>query len=562
MFEQPKISSLPTVLFTQCPLLPVLISLVAGIVLARYIQGSDLWWVTVALIFLSAASKLLKWPVLFMLLLGVPVGMLCEKADGHLHSSDVVYNPSQRVSCRGVVLRASDGTVNTRLLVDLDSPYSGICYLTVTGSAGFYAGDIVKFEACILPLSSRHDVDGDIDLDDFYYRYHVACRAVAVHGTLERVGEASGLRWSATRQREHLIDRILDTQLSPSTQEFAVALLLGDDTLLDDSARRNFSRAGLAHLLALSGMHVAIFSLVISLIFYPIAFLGYRRVRWLLVIAVLWCYALLTGLSPSVVRAATMFSIVLLGKCVGRRSTSGNALCLAAIVLLIFSPRELYAPGLQLSFIAVASLIAIPSLLPEVSITHRLLKWGYDYMVFTLAATTGTLMLAAYYFHTVPLFFLVTNIPIAFLLPVFMVGVLVVMVLSATGVSLPFLDRGVDFVSDLIGKLAQTFGRLPVSAIDDVYIPAWGLLAGYLGITLILLSVYYRPKLRLAVAGLVSLLLLAMSGLISRPDEEKYYLYRPRGRVSPYYCTGIKSGSADRRSENALFYLLGHSRYR
>ncbi|MDE6403839.1 MAG: ComEC/Rec2 family competence protein, partial [Muribaculaceae bacterium] len=268
---------------------------------------------------------------------------------------------------------------------------------------------------------------------------------------------------------------------------------------------------------------------------WPLAGFGLRRGRWLAVIIVLWLYALLTGMSPSVVRAVVMYSAVMMAKMLDRPGSALNALALAALLILVFSPRQLFAPGFQLSFMAVAALITIPPLLPAVSLRHRVLRWLYYYIVYTLAATCGTMLLAAYYFHIVPVWFLAVNLPFAFLLPVFMVGCLVWLALAAIGLPSGILDSCLNGIADLMYGIAGHTSSLPDAAVDNVYLPLWALFAGYLGIILVIVGCRCRPRWPWLSGGVVCLLSLALSGWIDRPSGDTLFIARSQSSTDVVY---------------------------
>ena len=143
----------------------------------------------------------------------------------------------------------------------------------------------------------------------------------------------------------------------------ALAMVLGDRTLLDDDVVATFRVTGTAHLLAVSGLHVTMVSLlfrwlvVVALARTPLA-RQYRVAAPASAVAVVacWCYALLTGLAPPAFRAAVMTSAALAADVAGRPARLGRAICLAAAALLVHDASLIWSPGFQLSFAAVIAL--------------------------------------------------------------------------------------------------------------------------------------------------------------------------------------------------------------
>ena len=162
---------------------------------------------------------------------------------------------------------------------------------------------------------------------------------------------AKQLQWT-------LVQRIRNSQLTPSQQGIAEAMLLGwrDDT--DMQTTRQFREAGIAHLLCVSGLHVGIVALLVrSLLF----FLGRRRwqraVKGAVQTLAVWLFVCLTGLSPSALRAGVMFTLLIAGDALAQRPNSANNLATSAVLLLCLRPMLLFDVGFQLSYAAVAGII-------------------------------------------------------------------------------------------------------------------------------------------------------------------------------------------------------------
>lgn len=505
------------------PLLPLLLSLAIGVVASRW-AGVDTWiWILAALL-PALGSILLRRRFLSVLFIGLAVGALCGMVDNALNASVAPVSGTHRAG--GLVLDVSSRLMSRSLVVDLQGRHSGNCCLVVYDETPYIeAGDYIEFTADFRPLEGSRDIDGDNDRSQFYYLNHIGSRAIAVRDSVTVVGADHGIAMEMRRYREGLIDRIVCSGLSDRSQAFLAALMLGDDTLLDSDVRPRFASTGLAHVLALSGMHVAVIAAVISVLLFPMYFIGFRRVYWITVIALLWGYAVLTGLSPSVTRAVIMFTMILLARCIGRFNASANALCFSAILILVFTPRQLFAPGFQLSFLAVSALIVIPGSLPKVSIGSRLGRWCYNYLVYTVSASLGTMLLAAYYFHQVPLLFLFTNLPVSLLLPFILAGGIIMMILGSGGVSLEFIDRVVDMMCDAVFGVVDWASDIPGISVQGVCLPLWSVWIGYMAVAMVVAAVYYRRYI-LSLSG-VALAVITFSVVsLDRDDDDVLFIGR------------------------------------
>ena len=177
---------------------------------------------------------------------------------------------------------------------------------------------------------------------------------VTPHDILRREADFSLGAWLQERARQRL-DML---NLKPQTLSVASAISIGQRNLILPTLRRHYTLAGGAHLLAVSGLHVGFVFVFINLLLTPLAALR-RGTLWrtLLCIGFIWSYAAMAALSPSVVRAAAMFTIFQLSFHFSSRSLSLNTLCATSALMLLWDGRMLYDIGLQLSVLAVAAIV-------------------------------------------------------------------------------------------------------------------------------------------------------------------------------------------------------------
>lgn len=251
--------------------------------------------------------------------------------------------------------------------------------------------------------------------------------------------------WSQ-RVRARIETMVENSHLSVDSKNFVNTLLLGDRDYLDSEIRNDFSDAGLSHILALSGMHIALIGGIIMWLLFPLNFFGYYRVRLILTALIMVGYALISGMSPSTVRAALMCASVAVAVWLERKHSAWAALLLATFVILLFAPSALFDAGMQLSFICVASLIFFVSPLnPFEQRKHPRCHSVASFLLCSLMATAGTWWVTAAHFHTVPIMFLPANIIILPLLPVWLLGAVIYLALFASGISADFLAHWLDF---------------------------------------------------------------------------------------------------------------------
>jgi competence protein ComEC len=199
------------------------------------------------------------------------------------------------------------------------------------------------------------------------------------------------------------------------------AMTLGEKTTLSKELKDTYSQVGASHILALSGLHLMIIYSVITLV---LGWHHYRMATQIMAVLTIWAFALLTGLSTSVVRAAFMISVYALLSLGYRERMSVNTLAFVAIVLLAINPMAIYDLGFQLSFLAVLGILLIHPLInnliaPDVQLRHRWLSSAWGLVTVSIAAQIATAPLIAYQFGRFSTWFLLSNfivIPMAWLL--------------------------------------------------------------------------------------------------------------------------------------------------
>ncbi|MDE7407828.1 MAG: ComEC/Rec2 family competence protein, partial [Muribaculaceae bacterium] len=165
-------------------------------------------------------------------------------------------------------------------------------------------------------------------------------------------------------RRNNISDLLMNSAaLNDEASALTVAILTGNDDYISDKWRGALSEAGIAHILALSGVHVAIIAWVTAIVLFPLTIMQLNKLRLIITILVLWSFAILTGLSDSVMRATIMTTIVLVALLLQRRTSVYNTLAFALLVILFVSPTSLYSIGFQLTFAAVLAIVSINPIL-------------------------------------------------------------------------------------------------------------------------------------------------------------------------------------------------------
>ena len=231
--------------------------------------------------------------------------------------------------------------------------------------------------------------------------------------------------------QERLYGRLASAGLEGDELATVGALTLGYKEALRKELRQHFQVSGAAHVLAVSGLHTGIlYGVIVWLLtlggrFRPMHEnrIG-RRTLSLVIIAAMWGYAWLTGMTPSVVRAVVMVTLFEIGRMAYRQALSLNTIAAAAFLILAARPTDLWSVSFQLSFAATTAIVmgvkAYPLPLPEgKGVLGRIAQFFLGIIVVSLAAQVGTIPVTVHYFGQVSTYFLLTNLivlPIATIL--------------------------------------------------------------------------------------------------------------------------------------------------
>ena len=243
-----------------------------------------------------------------------------------------------------------------------DARREGTVEVTFAGSVALEelrAGDRIFFEAEVLPPKNSGN-PCEFDTEHYMYVKGVTGTVYLPVDGWRRMGEGElTLSMRAMRLRDAILDVYRRLGFEGERLAVLAALTVGEKRALRRDLRDTYSTAGASHILALSGLHLGILYMILSLLL-PLRGVGVRVfVREALLLALLWAFAFVGGLSPSVVRAAILFSIMSLGRLLQRDTSSLNSLALAALLMLVVQPRLLFDVSFQLSYSAVAAILLL-----------------------------------------------------------------------------------------------------------------------------------------------------------------------------------------------------------
>ena len=342
---------------------------------------------------------------------------------------------------------------------------------------------------------------------------------------------------TAGRLREHLLDVLKNNGLRGTEYAVAGALILGYRSEIDQETRHSYAVSGAMHILAVSGLHVGILYLLIHFLLGFIKKIRYYSfVRVIIILIIIWFYALLTGLSPSVTRASTMFSFVAVGVTFRRSANIFNTLASSAFVQLLINPFTLFMVGFQLSYFAVAGIVYYqPVISSLIKFRTMLAEKIWALSTVSLSAQLIIFPLGIYYFNQFPNYFLLTNILAVPLAMIILYLGLVLFLCSFIPVLASVIAFLLNIAISLLNFITGAISHLPLSHTADIVINIPLLMILY-GIIILITHYFILKKtwllqlsILLAIAGLA-----LRSGYMIRTSDQQIFMVYNSGRYSLY----------------------------
>ncbi|UPT69447.1 MAG: ComEC family competence protein [Flavobacterium sp. JAD_PAG50586_2] len=289
--------------------------------------------------------------------------------------------------------------------------------------------------------------------------------------------------------RETIITNLKRSDISKKELNVLTALILGQQQDISPDILKDYQYAGAVHVLSVSGLHVGFIMFFISFILKP---MGNSRKRSLLklciIILSLWSFAVLTGLSASIVRSVTMFSFLAIGLHLRRTVNIYHTLLVSMLLILLFKPSFLFDVGFQLSYLALFFIIWVQPVFSNIwTPKNKILKYFWDIITVSFAAQIGAMPLSIYYFHQFPVLFFVTNLLILPLLGVIMaIGITTIMFAVFTTVPF-FLAQSIGFLIHYLNTIIHWVASIETFVIKNISFSKEMLWSSYLVIILIIL---------------------------------------------------------------------------
>ena len=393
-------------------------------------------------------------------------------------------------------------------------------FRTVLYDNGIYTyrpGDIVSATGILRDARAKDIVPDAADYNRYLYLQGVNSVLWLTKEEMYPISKASDNTLSniLDKARAATTNAIIDSGVSSDVSAFLTAVIVGDDSYLMPDTDEAFRTSGLAHLLALSGLHVGIIIMFITVCLSWMRHTRYGyRLFYILLIMAAFAYAAFAGMTPSVVRAATMTAVLCLSALTQRRLSVYNGLCVAVFLWLVINPLWLFAPGFQMSVCAVLGITVALRAVNAYKIRRTWVKKALRIVIIPMAAMAATAIPAMAYFHTFPLYFLPANILASIaIVPLMLCGVLLA-IATLTGIGHGALAYFCEKLYSFIEFSAKTFGG--DSGVVHAY-PSTLTIVCCLAATAAFFILLYRPRSILRISSLCcTCLLIALSASCDR----------------------------------------------
>lgn len=418
----------------EVPLFRLLCPLVAGILLSHSAEG---WRIAFAALLAAWAALVfsrrkgwlykLRWlpgvvVTVFFLLLGYVLGSLQDSRALQQHFGDRALAQDTATLIGRILVQEPKGErLRLNLAITAVQDTQGVmrqakgkllAYLDIdVGSRALQVGDLLLFQGRVRATSPP------LNPHQFDYQHYLAVREIHhqifINEGWRRLGHEPSLRSRADELRQQALSAL--RQHLPTPDEFAVgaALSLGYKSELPEEIRNAYANTGALHVLAVSGLHVGLVQLILMALLGRVPLRGpwWRLSKTLLIVFGIWAFALITGASPSVLRAATMFTFLAVGQSLKRPTNIYNTLAASAFVLLCIDPQLIYQVGFQLSYLAVLGIVYFqPRIYRLWYIANPVGDYLWKLSAVSLAAQLGTLPISLYYFHQFPVYFVLSGL--------------------------------------------------------------------------------------------------------------------------------------------------------
>lgn len=455
------------------------------------------------------------------------------------------FNNSSGLIMGRVIEPTQDKDKSIKVVVDIEAFKKGQEWISSQGRAIIYVnskktnekiepGDKILFEPKLQEISNPGNPH------EFDYKKYLAFNLISHQAfirsnewVLIKSGNEFNLQKQANRLRSYILQLYEQSGLKGQELAVAAALSLGYKDDLDAEIKQSYSSSGAMHVLAVSGLHVGVIFLVFNyLLFFLNKNYKTRLIKGIIIILLLWLYAFLTGLSPSVMRATIMFTFVVLGQILSRHTNTYNTLAASAFLILLLNPFNLTNIGFQMSYIAVIGILFFYPLIHKmIYVKNKALDWIWSLIAVSIAAQLVTGPISLYYFHQFPNYFILTNIIVIPISTIIIYSIAVLLLFSWNIELLIYPGKFVSFITSWLNQSVQWIENLPGSVSSNINIDGFQTLFLY-GLIFTLTFYLLKRNIHFLYTSLIFIILFLINDIIKElnvTDRKQIYVYNIKG---------------------------------
>jgi len=475
-----------------------------------------------ALLYVASAIKEYKYRWVFGMVLNIHL-ILIGVAIVHIRNDDLDADSAVFVARLAECPTEKEKSVKAVLDMQSDAGMVMAYFEKNERSLNMKYGDVIVFHE--VPRL----VEPPKNPEQFDYRQYLARQGIRWQVYLKNdawemlaMSRANPIYAFSYRLRDFLLDTMRRLGIEGDEYAVAAAILLGYDDTLPTELRQKYVAAGSMHILCVSGMHVGVVFLVFS---YLLSFLNRRKpwqnvLKQSLLLLLIWFYALLAGLAPSVLRSTIMLSFVIVGNMIKRNGVLLNSLAASAFMLLCVEPANLFNVGFQLSYCAVIGIVVLKRPIYNLFYTkYKFLDKVWELTSVTLAAQIATAPLSVYYFHQFPSYFWLSNLfmgPISTIVIIGGMVMLLVCFIPYINIDIAFCVKWMVFAMNFIVTRVE---NLPFSIIKGLYINALEFVCLMIALWLLMMLIEHKKK--SLMFGMLSMLLIFSVSQLARSVNQR-----------------------------------------
>lgn len=427
-------------------------------------------------------------------------------------------------------------------------------------------GDFILCNSKIIPTPAPKNPS------EFNYKKYLAFHQIfhqtylnKQHWVYTGIKDANWLLANSYRLRNYLLHLISSANITGDEYAIGSALILGYEDDLSNVVISSFAATGALHVLSVSGLHVGIVFLVIN---FFLQYLGEskpaRITRFVMSLAGLWLYALITGLSPSVWRAAAMFSLITMGKFYKKDISTINIVGCSAFILLCINPYMITEVGFQLSYLAVIGIVILhPKFYELLTIKNKILDQVWTISCVSVAAQLITFPLGLLYFHQFPNYFLFSNLLIIPLSTIILYGGILLLAVAKIPIAGALVAKVLYGLLWLLKSTVAVFENLPYAIMDGIAISTLETFLVY-GILIGLFCFWMYKKLiyvQLSLMITIFFCTLQIAEKLEQKSQEKIVIYSINKHAAIDFIAGTKhvlmaDSSLLKNNDKMRFHML------